>query len=76
MILIRIVSERIPDIRKYKILRLVGKGVLDADDIQPWDLWQLAVMYKRALRIRKNIDRLEAKRQKKQQEAYEKWLES
>ena len=76
VILMKIVSERIRDIRKYKILRLVGKGILDADDISHWDLRHLAVMYKRALRIRKNIDRLEAKSRQKQLEAYEKWLES
>ena len=74
-IMMKIVSERIRDIRKYKVLRLVGKGILDADDIQQGDLWQLAVMYKRALRIRKNIDRLEAKSRQQKQEAYAEWLE-
>ena len=75
MIMMKIVSERIKDVRKYKVLRLVGKGVIDADDIQHWDMWQLAVMYKRALRLRKEIDRLAEKSQQQQQEAYEKWLE-
>ena len=75
VILMRIVSERIRDIRKYKILRLVGKELLDADDIQHWDLWQLALMYKRALRIRENIDRLVAKSRQQKQEDYGKWLE-
>jgi len=74
-IMMKIVSERIRDVRKYKVLRLVGKGILDADDISQGDLWQLAVMYKRALRIRKNIDRLEEKSRQQKQEAYEKWLE-
>jgi hypothetical protein len=69
MIKMKILSERIKDIRKYKVLRLVGKGHLDADDIQNWDMWQLAVMYKRALRIRKNITRLEEKSWQTKQEA-------
>ena len=75
MIRMKILSERIQDIRKYKVLRLVGKGVIDADDIQDWDMWQLAVMYKRAIRIRKNIDRLQEKSRQTKQEALEKWLE-
>ena len=75
VIKMKILSERIKDVRKYKVLRLVGKGVLDADDIQNWDMWQLAVMYKRTIRIRKNIARLEEKSRQAKQEAHEKWLE-
>jgi hypothetical protein len=76
VIMMKIVSERIKDIRKYKVLRLVGKGVLDANDIQHWDLWQLAIMYRRALSIRKEIDRLAEYSRKKKQQDHEKWLES
>jgi hypothetical protein len=76
MIKMKIVSERIQGIRKYKILRLVAKGVLDADDIELWDLWQVATMLRRALRIRREIDRLEEYSKSKHQEAYEGWLTS
>ena len=76
VIMVSIVNERIKDVRKYKILRLVGKGILDADDIQHGGLWQLAVMYKRALRLKKEILRLQEMRRQRQKEAYEKWLES
>jgi hypothetical protein len=75
MIKMKIVSERIRDVRKYKVLRLVGKGVLDADDIQNWDMWQLATMYKRAWKLRKNIDRLVEKSRERQEEQHQKWLD-
>ena len=75
MIKMKILSERIQDVRKYKVLRLVGKRVIDADDIQDWDMWQLAVMYKRALKIRENIDRLKEQSEKQQEEQHQKWLD-
>ena len=75
IIKMKIVSERIQDIRKYKVLRLVGKGIIDADDIQHGDMWHLAVMYKRAWKLRKNIDRLVEKSRQRQQKESAKLLE-
>ena len=75
VIMMKIVSVRIKNVRKYKVLRLVGHGSLDADDIQHGDLWQLALMYKRTLMLKKEIVRLQEVGRKRQQDAQEKWLE-
>ena len=74
MIKMKIVAERIHGIRKYKILRLVGKGIIKVDDIEHWDMWQLAVMYRRVLKLRRNIERLEEQSEKRQEEQHKKWL--
>jgi hypothetical protein len=68
------ISDRIPGRAKWKILQLVRKGILDTDDIEDWDMWQLAVGYVRALRLRREIQRMLVKsRQKREQKAAEFW---
>jgi len=72
--LLRVLTDRIPGGAKYKILRLVRKGVLDADDIENWDMWRLAVGYMRALRLRQEIQRmLKRSRQQREEKAAEFW---
>ncbi len=41
VIMFDIVRERIPGTAKYKVLKYVRQGILDADDIENWDVWQL-----------------------------------
>jgi len=74
--LLRMISDRIPGTAKYKILSLVKKGVLDPDDIADWDMWQLAVGYRRAWRLREQIEQLLAKSRKQQEQRLKAWLES
>jgi hypothetical protein len=72
--MLRMISARIPGTAKYRILRLVKKGILDTDDITDWDMWQLAVGYLRAWRFRHEIERMLGKsRQKREQKAAEFW---
>ncbi len=61
VIIFEIVSERIPGTAKYKVLKYVRKGILDPDDIEDWDTWQLAKLYLRILRLQR--DRYELKEQ-------------
>ena len=69
-----IISERIPGRAKWKILKLVRKGILDPDDIEDWDMWQLAVSYLRAWRLRQEIEQmLKRSRQQREQKAAEFW---
>jgi hypothetical protein len=76
VILINILSERIHDKRKYKLLKYAKSGVIDIDDISDWHMWQLATLYMRALGLRKQIIQLQdASRQRKIQRC-EKWLDS
>jgi len=71
---LRILSERIPGTAKYKVLRLVKKGWLDTDDIEDFDIWQLAVGYVRAWRLRREIEQmLKKSRQKQEEKAAEMW---
>jgi hypothetical protein len=52
-IMFEIASERIPGTAKYKVLKCVRLGLLDADDIENWDVWQLAKLYLRILRLQR-----------------------
>jgi hypothetical protein len=72
--MLRMISERIPGRAKYKMLWLVRKGRLDTDDITDWDMWQLAVGYLRAWRLRHEIEQMLARsRQKREKKAQEFW---
>lgn len=72
--LLRVISDRITNPAKYRILRLVRKGRLDTDDIEDWDMWQLAVGYVRARRLRREIEQmLEKSRQQQEKKAEDLW---
>ncbi|MFC1765395.1 hypothetical protein ACFL6U_25405 [Planctomycetota bacterium] len=66
-IMVQIVKERIPEYAKFKIIKLVRDGVLDADDIEHGDMWLLARLCLRAGRLRQRIDDLEEKTRNQQQ---------
>jgi len=71
-----ILSEHITGYTKYKVLKLVGKGIIEVDDISNWDMWQLAKMYMRSLWLRKQIKELrEASRMRKERKV-QAWLDS
>ena len=68
------IRDRIPGTAKYKILKLVRKGVLDTDDIENWDMQQLALTFLRALRIREEIQQLlEKSREQEEEKTQEFW---
>ena len=74
VIMLKIMSARIPGKTKIKILRLVGAGVLDIGNIVDNQMYFLAEMYLRALRMREQIDWLQEKRKQRQEEKLEAWL--
>jgi hypothetical protein len=73
VIMFEIVSERIPGTAKYKVLKYVRKGILDPDDIENWDVWQLAKLYLRILRLQRERYELKERswqRRQRQAEAF------
>ena len=58
LIIYAILNERITKMVKYKLLKLVGIGRIEADQIKDWDMWQLAKCYMRILRLCEEIRRL------------------
>jgi hypothetical protein len=74
VVMLKIVSARIPGRTKVRILRLVGAGVLDIGDIADNQMYFLAEMYLRALRMREQIERLQEKRKQRQEEELAAWL--
>lgn len=75
VIMVKIVSKRIPGRDKYKVLKLAKLGSIDIGQIRDFDLYQLAEMYLRALRIRQQIDGLDEKRRANRAERLQKWFE-
>ncbi len=73
---LRILSDRIPGTAKYRVLKLVRKGLLDTDDIKDFDMWQLAVGYVRAWRLRREIAKMRKKSQQQQEEKAEEFWAS
>ena len=76
VIQIEMLNDRIHDKNKYKLLKCVKLGIIDKDDIENWDMWQIAVYYMRAIKLRKQIAELaEASRIRKERK-YQRWLDS
>jgi len=71
---LKMMSARIPGRAKFKILRLVKKGLLDIGDIVDNQLYFLAEMYLRAWRLREEIERLQRKRKQQHEEQLAAWL--
>ena len=65
VIMLQIVSARIPGKNKLKILRQARKGLLDIGDIGDCKMYFLAEMYLRAWRMREELDRLVVKRRQR-----------
>ena len=58
LIMVEILVERVPGEAKYQVLKLVGQGQLDLDDIEDWDMHALARWHLRSLRLRREIQLL------------------
>jgi hypothetical protein len=75
LIIYAIINERVQKKVKYKLLKLVGTGRIEADQIKDWDMWQLAKYYMRILKLCGEIRRLHKYsrdcRQKKLQEMFD-----
>jgi len=61
LIMIAMLNERIKSKVKYKVLNYVMSGIIDADDISDWDMWQCAKYCLRAVRLKKQIKELREK---------------
>ena len=73
-IMIGMLNDRIKSKVKYKVLNYVISGIIDADDIRDWDMWQLAKYCLRSLRLKKQIKELREKsRQRREAEARRLW---
>ena len=68
------ISARIPGRAKMKILKLVRTGVLDIADLSDNQLYFLAEMYLRALRLREQIKWLQEKRKQRHEKELAAWL--
>ena len=66
-ILLTIVKERIPGEAKYKVLRLVMKGILELEDIAHEDMRALARLVLRALKLRQQISQIKEQSWKRRQ---------
>lgn len=75
MITVSILNEKIQKKAKYKLLKWVKEGRIEPDQIKDCRMWMLARFYLRALRLKKEITRLQIARRKRQRQATEKWLE-
>jgi hypothetical protein len=76
VIIIDMLNSRIKSSSKYRVLKLVKKGIMDVDDIADFDLWQMAKYYLRALRLKKEIYRLKEASFSRRYKAYKRWLDS
>jgi hypothetical protein len=66
VIMLTIVSERIPGRAKYKVLKYVRMGILDIAEIEDNEMYFFVEMYLRAVGLRQEIARLqEASRQRR-----------
>ena len=71
VVMLQIASARIPGNTKWKILKLVGKELLDIGDIIDNQMYFLAEMYLRAWWLRKEIERLYQRRKEQRLEAWQ-----
>ena len=76
VIMLSIVSERIPGRAKYKVLKLVRMGVIDIGDIADNQMYFLAEMYLRALRLRREIKELQELSRRRSEQKAQAWLDS
>lgn len=69
-----IVSERLP-MAKYKVLKLVQKGIIELEHISSEDMRALAMYYLRALRLEKQIASLRKASWERRMAKRERWLQ-
>jgi hypothetical protein len=58
------------------VLKQVSSGIIRTDDIENWDLRELARLYIRILRLRDQAAELREKSRLKKGERLQKWLDS
>ena len=76
VIMFHIVKERIPGMKKYRVLKYVGMGALELDDIIDDDVRALAKLYLQIRKVREQVVELrEFSRQRKERKLRE-WLDS
>ena len=69
VIMLKIMSARIPGKTKIKILKLARAGVLDIGDIVDNQMYFLAELYLQAWRMREQIERMYRRRREQKLEA-------
>jgi hypothetical protein len=76
VMMLQMVNERITGKAKYKVLKYVQMGVLELGDIADHDMYLLAEMYLRAVRLRQQIAKLQKARKQKMLKQRQQWLDS
>ena len=76
LIMFGILKDRLPGNAKYAVLRRLGMGVIELGQIPDFDMYQLGVLYLRALRLGKQVVELEEASWRKRRQKHEEWLDS
>ena len=76
LIMFGILKERLPGKAKYAVLRRLGVGVIELGQIPDFDMYQLGVLYLRALSLGKQIVELEEASWRRRQQSHQEWLDS
>ena len=76
VIMLTIMYERVPGRNKAKVLKYVRMGIIDMGHITDVEMYRLAELYLRTLRIRKEIQQLQESRRLRNKQRLEGWLES
>jgi hypothetical protein len=63
LIMLEMVTQRVPGRAKYLLLKHLAEGVIDFDHIEDADMQAIARWYLRAKRIRQQVRELEVARQ-------------
>ncbi len=74
MIMIGIVKGRMPGKAKYLVLKCLQMGIIDMEDVVDDDMLALARLDRRARRLQKEGEGIEAARIKRQEAALARWL--
>jgi hypothetical protein len=75
-ILLGIAKERLPGRAKYLVLKSLGQGVIELEDIQNEDMRALAMLWLRAKKLQKDIGDLREASRARRERRVRVWLES
>ena len=75
-LMMEMISSKIKDYAKYKVIKYVEAGILDAGDISDLNMYCLTQRYLRAKRLQREIAELEQKSREKQEQRTRKILGS
>jgi len=76
VIMAGIINDRIQGTAKYKVIKYVKMGIVETDSIRNSDMRQLAKLFLRIIKLRKDISELQDKSRQRKHQQYEKWLDS